>query len=123
MSSNELALTSAIARLGGAPHESKSQKSVKSPSAQKVARFRIGLAPHASVLKTHVLKNPNRFVIDLLGQDASPSLPGVAGQVERIRFGKHPDFARIVIETRAPIERGALAKDRGDLRVTLDFAG
>jgi hypothetical protein len=86
------------------------------------ARIHFGIAPRASVLKTHVFRSPNRFVIDLLGQDQAPALPAPSGAIKQVRFGKHPDFARVVIETEAPIDQARVSKEGKDLRVTIDFA-
>ena len=74
------------------------------------------------MLKTHVFKSPSRFVIDVAGQEGAPSLPAPSGAIKQIRFGKHPDFARVVIETEAPIDAGRVSKDGKELRVTIDFA-
>jgi hypothetical protein len=102
-------LTSAVAK----PHPARKPKSAK-------LHFAIG--GHASVLKTHVFKSPSRFVIDVAGQEGAPSLPAPSGAIKQIRFGKHPDFARVVIETEAPIDAGRVSKDGKELRVTIDFA-
>lgn len=84
-------------------------------------KTKIALAPNARVLKTHVLRAPDRFVIDVAGQDKVPALPGSGGAIKSIRFGKHPDFARIVIETGAAIENGRASKQGKDLAVVLEL--
>jgi hypothetical protein len=84
-------------------------------------KTRIGLAANARVLKTHVLRAPDRFVIDIAGQDKAPSMPGVGGGIKSIRVGKHPDYTRIVIETSGPIDNGRASKKGGDLSVAIEL--
>jgi hypothetical protein len=69
-----------------------------------------------------VFTAPPRFVIDLVGQANAPGLPGATGEISAVRFGRHPDHVRVVIETRVPIESGRVAKSGRDLTVTLDYA-
>lgn len=86
------------------------------------AKLRIGgVAPGAAVLRTHVLRAPDRFVIDLTGQVDAPSFPAAQGKVKNIRFGKHPGHVRVVIETTGRIEQGFVTKSGKELSVSLDL--
>lgn len=94
-------------------------KAVAHPPRSTHLHFR--LSAHASVLKTHVLKSPNRFVVDLVGMDGPVAPPPLTAHVKRVRFGRHPEFLRVVIETDAPIEQGRVSRSGHDLSVTLDY--
>lgn len=91
------------------------------PKPTKDLKTKIALAPNAKVLKTHVLKAPDRFVIDVVGQDKAPVMPSVSGAIKSIRFGKHPEFSRIVIETSGAIDNGRASKKGPELSVAIEL--
>jgi hypothetical protein len=91
------------------------------PKVEKNAKAKIAVAANAKVLKTHVLRAPDRFVIDLVGQDQAPAFPAFGGAIKNIRFGKHPEYSRLVIETNAPIEMGRASKNGRDLTIQLEL--
>ncbi|MCK6545390.1 PilZ domain-containing protein [Myxococcota bacterium] len=90
----------------------------RAPSASRV---RIGLSSGAKVAKTHVLKAPDRFVIDVTGQKGTIDTPAIGGAIKAVRVGKHPDHTRIVIETKAPIARAKASKSGSDLTVAIEY--
>lgn len=59
----------------------------------------------AKVLRTHVLKAPNRFVVDVSGMKSAPSVKE-SGELGAPRVGKHEDYWRIVLDTPYRIEKG-----------------
>jgi hypothetical protein len=74
----------------------------------------VGIDPGARVLKTHVFRSPDRFVIDLTGQQSPLALP--AG----VRAGRHPDFYRVVVDAPRRIEAGRARIEGRTLAVTLE---
>ncbi len=79
------------------------------------------LMPGASVLKTHVLRKPDRFVIDLVGQTKLPSAPQATGHIQKVRVGMHPGKVRIVLDTDRAIEAGRVSQQGTKLRVQLHY--
>lgn len=59
----------------------------------------------AKVLRTHVLKAPNRFVVDVTGMKSAPTVKE-GGELGAPRVGKHEDYWRIVLDTPYRIEKG-----------------
>lgn len=84
-----------------------------------IAKVSLAVAPGATVLRTHVLREPDRFVIDLEGQAQDLALPAPSGMVKSIRSGRHPSHLRVVIDTAQPLEAGQVSKQGGTLVVTL----
>jgi hypothetical protein len=70
-----------------------------------------GIDPGARVIKTHLFKAPDRFVIDLAGQKGAIETP--AG----VRSGRHPDFFRVVIDSPSESARATISGSK--LLVTL----
>lgn len=81
----------------------------------------LSVDPGAKVLRTHALKGPDRFVIDLVGQNSNLNLPAPVGRVKTLRAGKHPEYTRVVVDTTRPIKSGAAKKDGNRLVLTLQF--
>jgi PilZ domain-containing protein/AMIN domain-containing protein len=97
-------------------------KALKGSKITKMTKLKLDLGSgRAQVLKTHVFRSPDRFVVDLTGLEGPPALPAAEGHVKQIRFGKHPEFARLVIETDAAIEAGRVSKSGQNLAVTIDY--
>lgn len=70
----------------------------------------------AKVLRTHVLRAPNRFVVDVTGMKSAPTLKE-GGEFGAPRIGKHEDYWRIVLDTPYRIEKGEASISGGKLSV------
>ena len=92
------------------------------PTKRADGSITIALGSTAAVLRTFVMKKPNRFVIDLVGHSGQMKTPSASGDVSRIRVGENPGFTRIVLDTKRPVQRGHLDKDGRELRVRLDYS-
>lgn len=79
----------------------------------------LAVSPGVRVLRTHVLHQPERFVVDLVGQAAPLAVPAGHGIVSQIRVGKHPEYTRLVIDVQAPLQAGQAELVGGRLQVTL----
>lgn len=73
----------------------------------------------ARVKRTVVYDKPHRFVIDVLGQTTAPKLPAGSGAVRKVRFGRHEDFCRYVLDVDRPIEVGRVTQYGTRLQVVL----
>jgi hypothetical protein len=79
---------------------------------------RVGLPEGARVLRTSRLKNPARFVIDVRGLDREPeSMDYDRSRIERIRFGRHEGFGRLVLDLTGSTGRLAHRLGGRDLRI------
>ncbi len=78
-----------------------------------------GVEPGVQVLKTHVFRAPDRFVIDLTGQTRALAIPAFRRPVKMIRTGRHPDFFRVVVDLESPIESGKATVTEGGLVIEL----
>lgn len=86
------------------------------------SRLRIGgIDSGATVLKTHVYEAPDRYVIDLIGQESALSIPSPDGRVRRIRTGRHPDYFRVVVDAGEPIDVGRASISGGTLQVEIHY--
>ncbi|MFO0728073.1 MAG: PilZ domain-containing protein [Myxococcota bacterium] len=66
--------------------------------AEGTAKIALSIEGEAKVVRTHSLKAPNRFVVDVAGLSSAPKAQkGAAGLDPRV--GKHEDYYRIVIDT------------------------
>lgn len=92
-------------------------KTASSPAGSTVA---LGVSASAEVLRTHVLRNPPRIVIDLIGQDGQVKTPAADANVARVRVGEHPGYTRVVLDMRRVIARADTTKKGGALSVRLD---
>jgi hypothetical protein len=98
------------------------EKAPSAPPAGKVEKSPaavLRLSANAKVLKTHVLKAPHRFVVDLGAQTGTPELVSKNG-VSAPRFGAHPDFVRVVFDSPRAIVRGEVSKKGDRLEVRLE---
>ena len=84
-------------------------------------RFALAIDPGATVLRTHVLTKPDRFVLDVAGQETALDLPAARGRVRRVRTGRHPSFHRVVFDVDAPLEAGRVETHGGTAEVELVF--
>lgn len=80
-----------------------------------------GVDAGTTVLKTHVYEGPNRYVIDLIGQQSELTVPNAEGPVRGIRTGRHPDYFRIVVDAGAKIDAGRASISGGTLQVELHY--
>lgn len=109
-------LDAALARLGpkgaatprSTPAEARATASVKSPPVV------LAVAAGSKVLRTHVLREPARFVVDL----ETTGLPTVQGGQARV--GKHQGFVRVVVDAPQALGDGT-AKISGE-RLTITLA-
>jgi hypothetical protein len=108
-------LDAALARLGpkaapsrGTPAEGRVAASVK------VSPVVLAVAAGSKVLRTHVLREPSRFVVDL----ETSGLPTVQGGQARV--GKHQGFVRVVVDAPQALGDGT-AKISGE-RLTITLA-
>lgn len=92
---------------------------VKSRAVEPPPSVVLGVAPGTKVLRTYVFKNPDRFVVDLVGQPQLPSIVSRAPGVPEPRIGKHPEYLRVVIDSTASIERGSVEKRGERLEIRL----
>lgn len=76
----------------------------------------LNVAEGAKVLRTHVLKAPNRFVVDVTGMKSAPTVKE-GGEFGAPRIGKHEDYWRIVLDTPYRIEKGEASISGGKLSV------
>ena len=74
----------------------------------------LAVAPGSKVLRTHVLREPARFVVDL----ETAGLPTVQGGQARV--GKHQGFVRVVVDAPQALGDGT-AKISGE-RLTITLA-
>ncbi len=86
---------------------------------ESAPRVSLTLDKGARVLKTHVYHNPERFVVDLVGQQSRLKLPPSSGAITGLRTGKHPDFMRLVVDVRGELEAGRADLNRGRLTLQL----
>ncbi len=84
-------------------------------------RVKIALAPGARVLKTHVFKSPERYVIDVTDQPCPIAAPAATGAVKSVRSGRHPEYCRIVLDLAQPLEAGRWSMSGDTLVVTLSY--
>ncbi len=84
-------------------------------------RVSIPLAPGARVLKTHVLKQPERYVIDVVDQPCPLTNVAPTGAVERIRSARHPEYCRIVMDLAQPLDAARYSVTGDTLVVTLTY--
>lgn len=75
----------------------------------------------ARLRKSYVLRQPERFVVDVIGAPDAPKLPEGRGLVRKVRFGRHDSFSRFVVDADAPIESGQAKVRDGRLELTLRF--
>jgi len=60
---------------------------------------RVGLPEDARIERTSRLRSPPRFVVDVVGLDRMPDRVEVdASRVDRVRFGRHEGFGRLVFD-------------------------
>jgi hypothetical protein len=95
-----------------------------SPAAQAIlgegpTTFSLPVSPGVRVVRTHVLHAPERFVIDLSGQDAPLTPPAPQGVVSQVRVGKHPEYTRVVVDVQVPLQAGQAELLGGRLQVRL----
>lgn len=79
----------------------------------------LNVAEGAKVVRTHVLKAPNRFVVDVTGMKSAPTVKE-GGEFGAPRIGKHEDYWRIVLDTSYRIEKGeaSISGSKLSVRVT-----
>lgn len=110
-------LDAALARLGP---EAAPSGPVRAPAAEvraaqvKVAPVVLAVSAGSKVLRTHVLREPARFVVDL----ETTGLPTVQGGQARV--GKHQGFVRVVVDAPQALSEGT-AKISGE-RLTITLA-
>ena len=75
--------------------------------------------PQARVKRTAVFDKPVRFVIDLLDQTSTPDLPAGRGAIRQVRFGRHEQFTRYVLDMDRPVSVGRVTKYGSRLQVVL----
>jgi hypothetical protein len=110
-------LDAALARLGpkAAPATPVRAPAPEARAASaKVAPVVLAVSAGSKVLRTHVLREPARFVVDL----ESSGLPTVQGGQARV--GKHQGFVRVVVDAPQALSEGA-AKISGE-RLTITLA-
>ncbi|MCC7381287.1 MAG: PilZ domain-containing protein [Deltaproteobacteria bacterium] len=109
-------------RVAPAPaSKSKGVVAPKSDARSAGGGMSLALDKGAKVLRTHVLKQPDRFVIDLIGQKAPPAVLGKRGDLGAPRVGLHPDYVRVVIDSPAHIQRGEVSVRGERLELTLSY--
>lgn len=101
--------------------KSKPAVAPKSDARSAAAGMSLGLEKGAKVLRTHVLKEPARFVIDLVGQKTPPVVLGKRGELAAPRVGMHPDYVRVVIDSAKHIQRGEVSVRGERLDLTLSY--
>ena len=85
-------------------------------------RFDFPLSPQARVKRTMIFRSPERFVVDLTGQDPKFDPPDEgAGGIRRVRVGRHPGFIRLVLDAERPIEAASAEVDGDQLRVSISY--
>ncbi len=68
--------------------------------------FEFSVAPGARVKRTMIYRRPERVVIDLLDQPRRVDVPRRGqGGIERFRVGRHPDFLRLVLDSRYRLKK------------------
>ncbi len=82
-------------------------------------RLMIPVQSGVEVRKTSVYKNPDRFVIDVVGQTDTPRLPMAKGKIQRVRYGRHADFSRFVVDVNGNLEIGRAERVGDKLQITL----
>lgn len=65
------------------------------------------------IKKSFVLKNPDRFVVDIAEENSKLRLPKVGGQILQVRLGFHKGYTRVVFDLKKPIKSGE-ARISGD---------
>ncbi len=88
-------------------------------TAQRAPTLVVSVSPNARVLRTYVFKAPDRFVVDLVDQTEPIAVLSNEGK-EPPRFGKHPEFTRIVLDSAKPIQRGEVGKKGDRLEIHLE---
>lgn len=90
------------------------------PEAAKTAHPFFPVKDGVRVLKAYTMKSPARFVVDLTGLQQLPELEGELAIAERVRFGLHEGFSRVVFDlSRAP-QRADARVDDGRLQIILE---
>ena len=101
---------------------SKPQPKLRSKAAATSgARLSISVDSKSRVKSQYILREPDRFVVDVTGLSLEPKLPAGGGRVERVRFGRHDGFVRFVVDTRAPLRKGHAAIRHARLELSLGF--
>jgi hypothetical protein len=109
-------LDAALARLGpkGAASSRGTPTEARVTASVKASPVVLAVAPGSKVLRTHVLREPARFVVDL----ETAGLPTVQGGQARV--GKHQGFVRVVVDAPQALGDGT-AKISGE-RLTITLA-
>lgn len=84
-------------------------------------RIRIPIVEGARVLKTHVFRSPNRYVIDLVDQPCPITAPRPSGAITNVRSGRHPEYCRVVLDVAQHFESGSQTIRGGELVVELSY--
>ena len=88
------------------------------PAANQV-ELAFGLADDATVLRSYRLSKPERFVIDVAGQDGPIKLPKSTGFVTNIRVGEHTGYTRIVVDSQKKISANEIRKEGKGITLNL----
>lgn len=83
--------------------------------------FRMYLGPRARLRRQYILHKPERFVVDVKGWSGTPTLPPGSGPVRQIRFGRHDDFVRFVVDSARPLASANADIQAGRLKIELSF--
>lgn len=79
---------------------------------------RLTLPEGAQIMRTSRLKNPSRFMIDVRGLELEPErMDYDRSRIERIRFGRHEGFGRLVLDLTGSTGRLSSRLDGRDLRI------
>lgn len=87
-------------------------KASEKAALSEAARNLLGDAK-VGIKKSFVLKNPDRFVVDIAEENSKLRLPKVGGQILQVRLGFHKGFTRVVFDLKKPIKSGE-ARISGD---------
>jgi hypothetical protein len=79
-------------------------------------RVAIDLPEGRAVKSAYVLREPDRFVVDVVGLQRPPKLEGLG---VRVRFGRHDGFGRLVLDLDRRVRSGRAELVEGRLQIEL----
>ncbi|MEE2902389.1 MAG: AMIN domain-containing protein [Myxococcota bacterium] len=88
-------------------------------AASNQVELAFGLTKDATVLRSYRLSKPERFVIDVAGQDGPIKLPKSKGFVTNIRVGEHTGYTRIVVDSEKKISSNEIRKQGKGITLNL----
>ena len=84
-------------------------------------RFALRVSRGVKVRRSMIYRKPERFVVDLVGQQSPLIPPKAMSGVRRMRVGTHPGFVRVVFDAKRKIKKGRATIDGRRLRISLSY--